>query len=130
MPDQNIPDSDDDRKPAHTPGPWAVSPLDRTLVSGRRGASYSNIAATIVIPAHGAERFKIAGDNARLIAAAPDMLKELKIARATIERLVEGIKRRDERQHVNPGFNPDYTTQIDAVIAKAEAVPVLNFPDG
>ena len=61
----------------HTPGPWVVGTTDKTLIGGLRGFSYSNIAQTIVIPAHGHKKHAIAEANARLIAAAPEMLAAL-----------------------------------------------------
>ena len=71
----------------HTPPPWVVSRIDKTLIGGRRGFSYSNIAKTIVIPAHGPEKYAIAEANARLIAAAPERAEiadEMLVALKTI----------------------------------------------
>ena len=67
----------------HTPGPWSLNPHDHCLISGQRGAGHSNIANTIVIPAHGVERYAIAEANAHLIAAAPDLL-------ASVQELITG----------------------------------------
>ena len=79
----------------HTPGPWVVSRIDKTLISGCRGFSFSNIAKTIVIHHHGSKKHAIAEANARLIAAAPeraeiademlDALKEIIVAYQTGE---------------------------------------------
>ena len=83
----------------HTPGPWDLNPYNPCLISGQRGADHCNIAETIVIPGHGAERHAIAEANARLIAAAPDML-------AVLENIADG-----------PNRTPP---EIVAAIAKAE----------
>ena len=97
----------------HTPGPWAYEqdnpPYGGCTVTGEGEYICTTSGRALA--------------NARLIAVAPDLLRELKSARATIVRLAAGIRRRDERQHVNAGASPDYTTQIDVVIAKAEGKP-------
>ena len=66
----------------HTPGPWILNPHDSCLISGHRNGWHSNIAKTVVIPGHDSERYAIAAANARLIAAAPDLLEAAKIAEA------------------------------------------------
>lgn len=65
-------------KPSFTPGPWSVSECASQIVAGNRmiagvtGASKQPIKR---------ENHLIAEANARLIAAAPEMLRALKITR-------------------------------------------------
>lgn len=81
-------------KPQHTPGPWKYD-----------GAGFGNIrpvketGRNIVYfgRAEGSEEFKERDANARLIAAAPDLLEACKLA---LERLRPGNIRKDFSGHV------------------------------
>lgn len=65
----------------HTPGPWLVSP-DGNVVSGRAGI-VERIAVSIFCSKERRDA------NARLIAAAPQMLEALEAARLFIENGIE-----------------------------------------
>ena len=67
----------------HTPGPWELNRFEQQLI----GAPTKNVARCIVIPADGPERYRIAAANARLIAAAPDLLEAAKIAEAYLKQI-------------------------------------------
>ena len=84
----------------HTPGPWAPGraiPADDTVSRiVRAGADH----IAVVMDLEGAAQE--AADNARLIAAAPDMLEALQLI------------------HANAGESPEWIrSRIDAVIARA-----------
>ena len=72
----------------HTPGPWVVSRIDKTLISGCRGFSFSNIAKTIVIHHHGPKKHAIAEANARLIAAAPQRHSDFLMMLAALKTIM------------------------------------------
>jgi hypothetical protein len=63
---------------AHTPGPWVVGPVDDTVVThlGRDGVRYE--IAAIDGDYNSPDEWPTMEANARLIAAAPDMLDALK----------------------------------------------------
>lgn len=100
-----------DKRTTHTPGPWAVNPA-----VARVDAFVSNGAVPIcqmLWPT--AWRTEAETDaNARLVAAAPDLLQELKIARRYI-----AIQRNDLGEVLNDDAVTDLE-RIDAAIAKAE----------
>lgn len=89
----------------HTPGPW-FNPADSVSVFDGRGKERHKIcdAAWVTI------NVKDARANARLIAAAPELLNALQLAQATIERL---------HRHA-PGSAKGTLDVITAAIAKAE----------
>ncbi len=62
--------------PAHTPGPWEVIPARGNMLPHLMGGDHCRIA--LLDDCHAAESEREA--NARLIAAAPDLLQALKIA--------------------------------------------------
>jgi hypothetical protein len=72
----------------HTPGPWAFSRCDqfgdmRFYVAQQDGAPYTpdySDVATLVAETVSGERVAIQEANARLIAAAPDLLEALSLA--------------------------------------------------
>jgi hypothetical protein len=61
----------------HTPGPWKVKAHSTAVLAGRKQIC-SNVNAASVLPVNIVEDHKIAEANARLIAAAPDLLEALK----------------------------------------------------
>lgn len=67
----------------HTPGPWAIESggLNRYVVEESTG----NVLASLNYPSH--RDIDNERANARLIAAAPELLQALELAKATIERL-------------------------------------------
>ena len=85
----------------HTPGPWRTRYI-KTLNPAIAAAE--SIVATVnsVNPQNPEERIA----NARLIAAAPDMLEALEVARA----------------HVSPALQPNIYEMMDAAIDKAKGV--------
>lgn len=99
---------------AHTPGPWRYERTDGIPANGRHMISGA-------VPGYLAEvRDCVSGDvqaNARLIAAAPDTLHTLRIAREFI------AVASDCTHHADSVFNrSDFDVvlaQIDAAIAKA-----------
>ena len=100
----------------HTPGPWVVG--NRYTATGVYTTNGGLVANT-----HGAQRnFRrdehiIEQDaNARLIAAAPDMLEALRAARAEIVSL--------EWAHFNEFGRPGDT--FDAWLSNNEALPVID----
>lgn len=68
----------------HTPGPWVVGPIDDTVVThlGKDGVRYE--VAAIDGDYNDPTNWPIMEANARLIAAAPDMLEALEKAKETI----------------------------------------------
>ena len=60
----------------HTPGPWKVKAHSTAVLAGRKQIC-SNVNAASVLPVNIVEDHKIAEANARLIAAAPCLLKAL-----------------------------------------------------
>lgn len=91
----------------HTPGPWAVScesvDDEWAVVTTPGGAVIANVNAD-----HRQDA------NARLIAAAPDLLAALKDARDTIHMLV------NSRGFEGEGTAEEWTVDFDAAIARAE----------
>jgi hypothetical protein len=62
----------------HTPGPWFISDLDPHVVGPRRTLKHDSAKVEqLLCVARVAERLKETAPNARLIAAAPDLLAEL-----------------------------------------------------
>jgi hypothetical protein len=86
---------------AHTPGPWRLSAGDETAVYA---TGHSNIARTYCGGLTGI-RLKTAEANARLIAAAPELLAQLQWAETVLKCWIEGSAQLDS---------------IRATIAKAE----------
>jgi len=101
----------------HTPGPWTIEPVRPYVVDGRLHTIVNNERyPTAFVPAwddplpgevEGAEEAKA---NARLIAAAPEMLQVLKWAE---EHAAESEAGRDDAWYQN-------LAKLEAVIAKAE----------
>jgi hypothetical protein len=61
----------------HTPGPWKVKAGSNAVLAGRKQIC-SHVNAASVLPVNIVEDHKIAEANARLIAAAPELLEALK----------------------------------------------------
>lgn len=81
----------------HTPGPWRISDLQRNIVVAGK---HSNSVATCYIVGI-TDTMETAEANARLIAAAPDMLEAL-------------------RGFLTIGYYPETRAAAEAAIAKAE----------
>ncbi len=110
----------------HTPGPWQLHKSDDTLVIGsdcrevaEACGDYTEEAERPVLQRlveyldHHGRRMEA---NARLIAAAPDLLSALKDARESIEALANMVSDATQfRQDVS-----DDLARINAAIAKAE----------
>lgn len=99
----------------HTPGPWAFSRWDqfgdtRFYVAQAEGAPYTpnySDAATLIAETVSIERVRIQEANARLIAAAPDLLHvltEFKVASDKQDSTFDGAA---------------WLDRVDAAIAKA-----------
>ena len=74
----------------HTPGPWDVIPARGKMLPHLMGADHSRIA--LLDDCHAAENERQA--NARLIAAAPDLLEALENAANQIKALDEDYDQR------------------------------------
>ena len=61
----------------HTPGPWKVKAGTNAVLAGRKQIC-SHVNAASALPVNMLEDQEIAQANARLIAAAPDLLEALK----------------------------------------------------
>jgi hypothetical protein len=61
----------------HTPGPWKVKAGSNAVLAGRKQIC-SHVNAASVLPVNIVQDYEIATANARLIAAAPDLLEALK----------------------------------------------------
>lgn len=95
---------------AHTPGPWAViafSRNDAVLSVAERG-----VVAHVLDPEGGSVVERHA--NAHIIAAAPDLLEELREARNALQWYRETFPEADGRG------DDEVIARIDAAIAKAE----------
>ena len=113
MPSETLPEA----TVKHTPGPWRVSPLDgrtcgpsRLLISN--GTEVSQLQAVAIVTLRTGET----DANARLIAAAPDLLDACRMAHAAL---------RHYQEHLNAGqFNSvedkDAIDYCADAIAKAE----------
>jgi hypothetical protein len=94
---------------AHTPGPWAISELQPSYVVGPQ-PDFNVVAAVAEFDKYGRVdlAFKNGAANARLIAAAPDLLTALK-------RLME-------YSSVRNAVDTEHQEMADAAIAKAEGM--------
>lgn len=122
-----------ERLTGYTPGPWRVSPTDDTTVICQERTVVAEIDGDYNEP----DLWPVMENNARLIAAAPDLHAALTAALAEIERLREGptvhesarvlipvFEKRHEDWARSKGRNPkDYvshhTTTLDALRALA-----------
>lgn len=88
----------------HTPGPWTLTSDGRQVFPNATGYGSQSVAlvSEILSPTSGEWETQA---NARLIATAPNMLKELKYALDVLE---------------SEGFGYDVTQSISEIIAKAE----------
>ncbi len=91
---------------SHTPGPWVVN--DRFYVC--TAAPTPEFIADCATDSSVEREYAIDEANARLIAASPDMLDALYLARSFAEEAIHG----DRRWHA------EVSAAIDAAIAKAE----------
>lgn len=82
----------------HTPGPWTAKPTGPW--DGWDGWSVEDAAGTAVCDAHGSQLDGAREANARLIAAAPDLLYALVAARSELWRLLDlrGIEPKQARE--------------------------------
>lgn len=94
----------------HTPGPWRVGPVDDTIVTDAAGKEVAAIDGDYNDP----DTWPLMEANARLIAAAPDLLAALRRAKETI-RVWHGPNAWDIYDRVSPEM-----VAINAAIAKAE----------
>ena len=101
----------------HTPAPWKVAHRKGSIVV--RGPATECI-AVIPTPAwdgYGISNPEEANANARLIAAAPDLLEALKRQQANIRHWIEtGVP-------ATPEESKSISDQIDAAISKATVTP-------
>jgi hypothetical protein len=63
----------------HTPGPWKVKAHSTAVLAGRKQIC-SNVNSASNLPVNMKDDLEIAHANARLIAAAPELLEALKLA--------------------------------------------------
>jgi hypothetical protein len=95
----------------HTPGPWALrrdpSHFDSlTEITGGICGNTKPFRSTLEVSIGGDTDIHTLEANARLIAAAPDLLEALEVIVAT--------------EHERHGYNPFWTDQAHAAIAKAK----------
>jgi len=111
----------------HTPGPWKFSRWDqfgdaRFYISQEEGAPYTpnySDVATIIAETPSGERVQIQEANARLIAAAPDLLKALKECRNAIQG-GQPLEPYDSRgAGYQQQFGAAFLDYLNAAIAKA-----------
>ena len=98
----------------HTPGPWHIhtepQPHGCPIVGNGRGLMLAMLSHSVNYPNQRDE----ANANARLIAAAPDLLEKAQVAMAACERMTE--------QYGDVAFGVDFVTlgnALRAAIAKA-----------
>jgi len=96
----------------HTPGPWEASATKRITQARYVGKRIENGKTSMICDLTDSSFQSHAEANAALIAAAPDLLEALKLAQATIARLVT----------YHGPFNSTQGTQdvVATAIAKAE----------
>lgn len=92
-------------EPKHTPGPWKLDEITSSPYWGRVGTAYASIADVQLWMSGKSGDNAIALANARLIAAAPELLDALKTAR---------------RRMLKYGEDPREIAEITEAIAKAE----------
>ena len=90
----------------HTPGPWGIDAVPSSDVHYIRSVTDADGRAIAKVRHHLEQTMDEAITNARLIAAAPDMLAALRAAHSDIQRI--------------PGHTIDMLGRIEAAIAKAE----------
>jgi hypothetical protein len=88
----------------HTPGPWRARKVGDEVWIGNG----KNDLVCCIQPSYGEFRPEHVEGNARLIAAAPDLLVACQAVMAALASYEEGI-----------GLPPDVWFQVEAVIAKA-----------
>jgi hypothetical protein len=109
-------------KPTHTPGPWRVGAYGTTVMTGRPNSQANDTICSLYMPIHsGVGELLLPQDaraeqveaNARLIAAAPDLLevakdfqRELSLCMAITGNMAEKVARLEAK--------------VNAAIAKAE----------
>lgn len=100
----------------HTKGPWRVHLVDDTVVIDKSGEHVARALGQYVDDPLPIEA------NARLIAAAPDLLEALKpfaeFARMMDE--IEHVKKTQDDAVIHPGLTVGHFRQARAVIAKAK----------
>lgn len=96
----------------HTPGPWMMATRPSSIVGWPVVAPYAMGRSVCNVTAGHDE----SAANARLIAAAPDLLAALKDARETI------IQHVNSRGSEAEGSSADWVAEIDAAIARAEGL--------
>lgn len=102
----------------HTPGPWRVSTLDARTVGPSRllvcgGLQVQQLQAVAIVTLRTGET----DANARLIAAAPDLLAALRLCRSAIN---EEVIAAGDLDHPTIRAHAKAAEQADAAIAKAE----------
>jgi hypothetical protein len=98
----------------HTPGPWTVEDLGKEQLVVR--SAFSNIATMDGASPHGTHYLR---QDARLIAAAPNLLKACELAKSLYWQMVE---------HLPPAMLPEMGPLWDALtqaIAEAKETPPL-----
>ena len=97
----------------HTPGPWRVSLTDDTVVVDATGHEVAAIDGDYNDP----DTWPLMEANARVIAAAPDLLSALRCAKALLDNINEfGACN-------SPEIYDAADTAVRAAIAKAEGQP-------
>jgi len=90
-------------KPTHTPGPWRVGAYGTTVMTGRPNSQANDTICSLYMPIHSGvgelllpqdARTEQVDANARLIAAAPDLLAALQRLRDDVQAMHVGS---DER---------------------------------
>lgn len=106
----------------HTPGPWAAAPTGEIMRGYSQPYCVAELGSTDLIAGcfgdiKGGE--EVAKANARLIAAAPDMLDELEAARKMIIALALDLSAAAP-EAINVRIADDEIRRLNALIAKAE----------
>jgi hypothetical protein len=106
-------------KTTHTPGPWNIihrTQTDGTIWIQGPTTDESGWREVCSLPYWPSRNRELEAANARLIAAAPDLLAALQAAEAVVENFTLGAQGDDD-----PDFGGEFATlaQIRAAIAKA-----------
>lgn len=102
----------------HTPGPWRVSTPDHTSGATMIQAADGTIICSRVMAHDGSnDDIEAAEANARLVAAAPELLEALELAKLAVENAIRLCRRHDDNAFIGHAFTLD---NINSAIGKAK----------